>query len=725
MQVRYQHDSMQCGIACLAMICGHYGMEYSFDALSQICHATSEGVSLLGIREAAEVLHLEAVSAKVPFEKLAEIKLPCILHWNQNHFVVLYRMKKNRLYIADPGKGKICYTEEEFKAHWITTSIRNGDPSGIAMIINPTPQFFENKTEHKTVKRSIKFLLGYFKQYNKYFWQVLISLVIGSCIQLILPFLTQAIVDTGINNKDIGIIWLILSGQFVLILSRTLIDFVRRCILLKISMKINISLVSDFFIKLLKLPMSFFDTRVMGDLMQRKNDHYRVERFLTEQTLSVLFSIVSFVVFGIVLFSYSCKIFFLFIVGSILYGLWIILFLNKRKLIDYELFGKQSENNSKTYQFLTTIQEIKLQNCERRRREEWITVQEEMFAVQQKSLRLQQTQEAGGILINELKNMVITVVAATSVINGDLTLGMMLAVQYIIGQLNSPIERLMQFFYSIQDVKLSLDRINEIHQMQEEDGKDRNKTVNSICQLKLEKIDFKYNLHSPNYTLKGIDCLIPKGKVTAIVGASGSGKTTLIKLLLGYYPVMSGTVYIGEDDINSINLKSWRNKCGVVMQDGVIFSETIERNIAVGDEDVDLDKLNDAAKVACIYEYIQSLPLRYNTKIGAEGIGLSQGQKQRILIARAVYKNPDYIFFDEATNSLDANNERSIVNNLETFYEGKTVVIVAHRLSTVKNADQILVLDKGRIAEAGDHINLIERKGIYFELVKNQLELGN
>lgn len=716
---------MQCGIACLAMICRYYGKDYSLDRLSKICHATTEGVSLLGIREAAELLHLNAVSARISYDKISGIALPCILHWNQNHFVVLYQIKKNRLYLADPAKGIVSYPAEDFKTHWISTNARNGEPSGIIMLIWPTPQFFEKKTEFKTEKSSIRFLLEYFKKHNNLFLQVLVSLVIGSCIQLILPFLTQAIVDKGINNKDIGIIWIILLGQFVLVLSRTIIDFIRRRTVLKISMKINVSLVSDFFTKLLKLPMSFFDTKLMGDLMQRMNDHYRVEKFLTEQTLNAMFSLVTFLVFGIVLFSYNCKIFLLFIIGTILYGLWLLLFLRKRKLVDYELFGIQSKNNSKTYQFLTTMQEIKLQSCEQRRRAEWVTIQEEMFGVLFKSLNLQQKQEIGCVLINEMKNLVITVVAATSVINGDITLGMMLAIQYIIGQLNSPIERLMQFIYSLQDVKLSLDRINEIHLMQEEDGNDRNIAVDRGNYIKFHNVDFKYNIHSPNYTLQGIDCLIPKGKVSAIVGASGSGKTTMIKLILGYYQVLRGSIVIGTDNLNTINLKSWRNRCGVVLQDGVIFSESIERNIAVGDEDIDIDKLNNAAKIACIYDYIQSLPLKYNTKIGPDGARLSQGQRQRILIARAVYKNPDYIFFDEATNSLDANNERSIVDNLSSFFMGKTVVIVAHRLSTVRNADQILVLDKGRIVEYGNHERLLGRKGVYYNLVRNQLELGS
>lgn len=504
-------------------------------------------------------------------------------------------------------------------------------------------------------------------------------------------------------------------------------DFIRRWILLHISMRINISLVSDFFIKLLKLPMSFFDTKLMGDLMQRMNDHNRVEKFLTTQMLNVTFSLLSFIVFGCVLLGYNIFIFLIFLTGSILYGIWIAIFLKKRKLLDYELFEKQAMNNNKTYQFITSMQEIKLQNCEQRRRWEWEDVQADLFQVNMKSLKLQQTQEAGSIFINEVKNIIITVLAATAVIHGQVTLGMMLAVQYIIGQLNAPVEQLMNFLYSLQDVKISLERINEIHEMENEENNkealnafhDRDKS------LSFKNADFKYDPHNPNKTLDGINITIPEGKVTAIVGTSGSGKTTMIKLLLGYYPLLAGEITIGSTDLQKYNLKWWRKHCGVVMQDGVIFSESIARNIAVDDGEIDKERLLQAARIACIDNYIQTLPLKYNTLIGQDGIGLSQGQKQRILIARAVYKNPDYIFLDEATNALDANNERAIVENLMEFYKGKTVVIVAHRLSTVKNADQLIVIERGKIIETGTHTELIDRQGAYYHLVKNQLELGS
>ena len=725
-----QSDSMMCGITCLQMVCKHFGREVSLRTLSKLCVATSEGVSMLGVNEAANKLGLRTMCARTDFDTLSKATLPCVLHWNQNHFVVLYKVRKGRIfYVADPGKGLVKYNLEEFGKHWVSTASQ-GEEKGIAMFLEPTLEFYSHKVDNEEEDgspRSFQFLFGYIKQYRKYFGQIVLGLLVGSLLQLILPFLTQSIVDVGIKNQNIGFIWLILLGQLMLTISRTAIDFIRRWLLLHISLRINISLVSDFFIKLLKLPMSFFDTKLMGDLMQRMGDHSRVNTFLTQQTLSIVFSLFTFVVFSIVLLSYNWLIFAIFMLGSLLYGGWLALFLRRRKVLDYELFEQQAINNNKTYEFITSMQEIKLQDCEQRRRWEWEDVQADLFGVQMKSLKLQQTQEAGSIFINELKNIVITVVAATAVIHGQLTLGMMLAVQYIIGQLNSPVEQLMSFFYSVQDVKISLERINEIHRMDDENGKQGlEMAVKEKNQgIDLEAVNFKYDSHALKTIIDDVSLTIPKGKVTAIVGASGSGKTTLIKLMLGYYPVLGGQITIGGTGVNTLNKKWWRRQCGVVMQDGVIFSESIARNIAVDDGEIDKERLQRAAEIACIHDYVMGLPLKYNTKIGRDGVGLSQGQKQRILIARAVYKNPDYIFLDEATNSLDANNERMIVEHLDEFYKGKTVVIVAHRLSTVKNADQIVVLDKGKVVEIGNHEELTAKRGAYYNLVKNQLELGN
>lgn len=721
-----QLDSMQCGVACLSMICNHYGKNISVRTLSTICFASNEGVSLKGLSEAATLLGFNTYSCRVSISDLSESNIPCILHWNQKHFVVLYKIKNNHYYIADPGRGEIIYSEEEFKKYWISTIV-DGKDMGIALFLNPEPTFYQKIEDETNTPRSFSFLFSYVKQYRKYFGQIVLGLLVGCVLQLIFPFLTQAIVDIGITHKSINFIWLILLGQIMLTFSRSIIDFIRRWLLLHISMRINISFVSDFFIKLLKLPMSFFDTKLMGDLLQRISDHSRVENFLTKELLSITFSILSFIIFGIVLCVYDKLIFCVFLLGSLIYGAWLMVFIKRRRVLDYEIFDKQAKNNNYTYQFITSMQEIKLQDCEQRRRWEWEDVQTELFEVQMKGLKLQQTQEAGSIFINEVKNIVITVLSATAVINGEMTLGMMLAVQYIIGQLNSPVEQLMSFIYTIQDVKIGLERINEVHLNDNEENNNRRITIlnNDEYSITFSDVAFKYDPHALNNTIENINFNIPQDKVTAIVGASGSGKTTLIKLMLGYYPVGNGNIKIGESNISEINLKWWRRQCGVVMQDGVIFSESIARNIAVDDGEIDKERLVKAAEIANIHDYIMSLPLKYNTKIGRDGVGLSQGQKQRILIARAVYKNPQFIFLDEATNALDAKNERAIVENLNEFYKGRTVVVVAHRLSTVKNADQIVVLDAGKVVEVGDHNTLIAKHGTYYNLVKNQLELGN
>ena len=722
-----QHDSMMCGIACLQMVCCHYGKKIAQDYLSEFCSATAEGVSLLGISTAAKKLGMRTVCGKLSVKQLDNEDLPCILHWKQNHFVVLYKVKKGeRFCIADPGKGLVTYSREEFIRYWVSDKTGN-EERGIAMFLEPTPEFHAMEYSSEESKRSFRFLMGYFKKYQASFSLIVLGLVIGCILQLLMPFLTQAIVDNGIKNNDIGLVWLILLGELMIVLGRAAAGFMRSRILLSVSMKINISLVSDFFAKLLKLPMAFFDTKLMGDLMQRMGDHNRVQSFLTGQALNVLFSILSFIVFGAVLLVYDRLIFAIFIAGSVLYGLWITVFLGRRKVLDYEQFEKHAINQNKTYQFISNMQEIKLQDCERRRRAEWEQVQNDLFAVQMKSLKLQQTQEAGSVLLNEIKNIVITATAATAVINGDITLGTMLAIQYIIGQLNAPVEQFMAFIYSLQDVKISLERINEIHEGRNEESPQENLTAfpEAPCHIVIDGMSFKYDRHALKYTIEDIDIHIPEGKVTAIVGASGSGKTTLIKLRLGLYPVNEGYITIAGENINRYSLKWWRRQCGVVMQEGVIFSESIARNIAVDDGEIDERRMIQAAEMACIKDYILSLPLKFNTIIGRDGVGLSQGQKQRILIARAVYKNPSFIFLDEATNALDAKNERAIVENLNEFYKGRTVVIVAHRLSTVKNADNIIVLEGGRVAETGNHESLIAQRGAYFNLVRNQLELGN
>lgn len=725
-----QHDTMDCGPACLKMITEFYGKHYSLDFLRQECFAGREGVSLMSISKTAEKIGFKTFGGRFTFEQLVEqAPLPCIVHWQQNHFVVVYRIKKKKkqtvVYVADPGKGLLSYTQKEFCENWLSTK-SNGEDKGIALLLETTTLFFQQEGEAASKSR-FKFLSNYFLPYRKLFGQLLLGLFLGSILQLFLPFLTQAIVDTGISNQNIGFIYLVLLAQLMLLVGRTAVDFIRRWILLHISARINISLISDFFIKLMKLPMSFFDTKLLGDLLQRIEDHSRIERFLTAQTLNLLFSVFSLVIFSIVLFIYDIRIFLVFLIGTLLYAGWIVFFLKRRRILDYKFFEQQAINRSKIYQLINGMQEIKLQGCEQRKRWEWEDVQADLFKVSLSTLSMQQTQEAGGICINELKNIVITVLAATAVIHGQLSLGMMLSVQYIIGQLNSPVEQMVNFIYQWQDVSISLERINEIHNKEDEEAVNQGKIIDLSGgeDISIKNLTFQYEGPYSPKALNNVSLVLPKSKVTAIVGASGSGKTTLIKLLLGYYQPTDGEIRIDNQNLNTLDIRWWREQCGVVMQDGFIFSESIARNIAANNEEIDIERLLNAVRIANIKDHIEKIPLGYNTIIGQEGQGLSQGQKQRMLIARAVYRNPQFIFLDEATNALDANNERTIIENLNEFYAGKTVVVVAHRLSTVKNADQIIVLDKGKIVEIGTHDELTIKKGAYYQLVKNQLELGN
>ncbi len=714
---------MDCGPTCLRMIARHYGRNYKQQTLNKLCDINREGVSLLGISDASEKIGFRSLGVKISVNQLKEAELPCILHWRQYHFVVLYKIKNNKYYLADPAAGLVTLNETDFTRNWLG---ERGLNEGIALLLAPSPQFYEQEDE-KTTEVRWSFLLRYLIIYRKLVIQLLFGLGIGSLLQLITPFLTQSVVDIGINTRNLNFVYIILIAQIALIIGRVSVEFIRSWILLHISTRINISILTDFLIKLMKLPMSFFDTKMTGDIMQRMNDQKSIQTFLTGSTLTTIFSMFNLVVFSIVLAYYNIAIFFVFAVSSALYTAWIVLFLSRRRALNYKSFEVSAKNQSSIIQLIGGMQEIKLNNCEQQKRWEWEHIQARLFKFNVKSLALSQYQQGGATFINEGKNIFITFLSAEAVINGNLTLGAMVAVQYIVGQLSSPIEQLLGFIQGFQDAKISLERLNEIHQMQDEEplGKEWNHTLPENKSLSINNLTFRYPGAGNEAVLENIDLYIPHGKTTAIVGMSGSGKTTILKLLLRFYEPQKGDIKVGDQSISNISFKTWRGQCGVVMQDGFIFSESIERNIAVGDEYPDKKKLAHAIKVANIQDFIDGLPLGLNTKIGAEGNGISQGQRQRMLIARAVYKNPEYIFFDEATNALDANNERVIMNNLQEFFTGRTVIIVAHRLSTVSNADNIIVLDKGLIIEQGTHHQLTALKGDYYQLVKNQLELGN
>jgi len=726
-----QLDAMDCGPACLRMIAKYYGRNYPIEYLWEKSFITREGVSMLGISDAAESIGFRTNGVKVTFEQLVTEKpLPCILHWNQNHFVVCYGIKKKRhggyeIKISDPVGEKYTMDKAGFLKCWIS-SISGGEDTGTALLLEPTPDFYTHDDGLESSKKNISYFFHYLRPYRPQLIQLIIGLLTGSGLSLIFPFLTQAVVDQGIGHQNLSFITLIMVAQLVLFITQLSVEFIRNWITLHVNSRISISLISDFLSKLMKLPLRFFDTKNVGDIMQRIGDNDRIKSFLTGSTLTTLFSFVNFIIFAVILAYYNLTILGIFVLGNALYVLWIILFLKYRRKLDMARFSQASAEQSNLVQIVTGMQEIKLNNCEKQQRWKWERIQVKLFKISIKGLALGQYQQMGSVFFSQTTSLFISFIAARSVIEGDMTLGMMMAVSYITGQLSGPIGQVIGFVQAAQDAKISLERLNEIHNREDEEQAIGSK-INELPAdkaLRIEGLYFSYDGADRDYVLNGINLAIPENKVTAIVGASGSGKTTLVKLLLSFYQPNRGKIKIQDIPLEDINPHLWRQKSGAVMQDGFIFSDTIANNIAVGEDLVDKKKLLHAVEVANIREFIESLPLKYNTKIGMEGNGISQGQRQRLLIARAVYKNPDYLFFDEATNALDANNEKIILDNLGGFYKGKTVVIVAHRLSTVQNADNIVVLDKGKIIEEGTHRELTDKKGAYYTLVKNQLELG-
>lgn len=726
-----QQDLMDCGPACLSMVCDVYGKHYDVKFLREQSFITREGVSLLGISEAAEKIGFETFSAKLSTKLLIEEKqsLPCILHWNKNHFVVLYKIKQQVLSkkyifkIADPAYGFINVTKDVFEKSWISEQ-----DHGIALFLSPAEKFYHLEAPVEK-KLSLKFLFAYLLPYKKKLISVFLMLIIGSGLTLIFPFLTQNLIDKGVNAKNLNLISLILLAQLGVFFGTVAIEVFRNWIMLYVGTKISITIISDFFKKILQLPIAFFETKLMGDFNQRIQDNERIENFLTSQSLLTFFSIITFSVFFGVLWYYDIKIVLVFAALTIASLLWSFYWLRKRKILDYYRFQQRSEHQESIYEIIEGATEIKLNDFEDFKRNAWEDIQKKLFITNTRILKVDQIQNSGFEFINQLKNILVTFLSAKFVVQGSMTLGELLAISYIIGQLNSPINQLIGFFRSLQDARLSLERLNEVHFHKTEEQKTQ-KALLLDEDIKpkgivLTDVSFQYEGPRSPFILRNLNLTIPDGKVTAIVGASGSGKSTLMKLLLKFYDPISGIIKFNDSNILELSPKNLRKNCGVVLQDGYIFSDTIERNIATSDREINRKKLTKAVNIANITTFIKELPLRYNTKIGAAGNGISGGQKQRILIARAVYKNPHYIFFDEATSALDAENERIIHDNLQSFFKGKTVVIIAHRLSTVKHADQIIVLKKGQVVEQGKHHELVALKKEYFNLVHNQLELGN
>ena len=740
---------MDCGPTCLRMVAKFYGKSYSLQYLRSRSYITREGVSMLGISEAAENIGFRTRGYRLTWEELRdEVPLPCIVHWKQRHFVVVFAINvkkqsplsfwrgvggevkrkdgpKTIIHVADPAQGLLTYTKEEFLNCWISNK-NDGEKEGAALLLETTPDFYRHEDEEKG-KLKFMYLLGYLRPYTKFFIQLGLGMLTGTFISAIFPFLTQSVVDYGINNSDLAFIVMVLVAQMILTFGQTANGIIRSWIMLHVTTRISISLITDFLIKLMKLPIAFFDIKMIGDIMQRINDHNRIQSFLTGSLINIIFAFITLIMYTFIMASYDMGILGVFFLGSALHSAWVILFLKRRRELDYKRFQQSSANSNSIVQLVNGMQEIKLNACEKQKRWEWESIQARLYRVSIQGLALSQNQELGATFINQAKNLFISFLTAKAVVMGDMTLGMMMAVQYILGQLNAPIQQFIGFTQQAQDAKISLERLGEIHDREDEEKPEDNKIreIPQNADIELKDVVFQYEGPHSEKVLKKINLKIPANKVTAIVGISGSGKTTLIKLLLGFYEPVKGKITLGGTEMKQFSESAWRKRCGVVMQEGYIFSDTMVNNIGVIDEVPDIQKVEQAVTTANIKDFIETLPLRYNTKIGSQGHGLSTGQKQRILIARAVYKNPDYLFFDEATNALDAKNERVIMENLDRFFQGRTVVVVAHRLSTVKKADQIVVLDKGKIVEKGTHNELVAAKGDYYNLVKDQLELGN
>lgn len=711
-----QLDSQDCSLACLKMISKYYGVQLSNSAFSGT-NISKRGITISDLNYTAEELGYQTLAVKLDYENvLSNVSLPAIFFWNQNHFIVVYKITKNTVYVADPAFGKTTYSKEEFLKGWTQDK-----EEGILLVLEPTEKLYENAgVNQKNSSRNIQYIIQYIKKHKTQFALIAITLLISSCIELVFPFFTQKILDKGVALKQVNLIYLILIAQIVLFVSRIGLEYYRSWLFIHISSRISLSIISDFLAKLMRLPLKFFNSKNTGDLIQRIQDHKRIEEFLSQDLIQTVFSFFTIIIYSFVLFYFNPTIFLIVLVGTTLELTWIFNFFKKIKLLDQKTFSLQSTDQNKIYEIINSMQEIKLNNLEDYKRYEWSAIQSNIYLNNIEKLKVNQKYESYKF-INFLQNILVVFTSALAVMNSSMTIGTMLSIVYIIGGMNNPISQLITFFLRYHLVKISFERLNEIHDKDSEENLSKIHTLNRIFDISVQNVSFAYD--NTNYILNNINLNIPKGKTTAIVGASGSGKTSLLKLILKFYKPQQGNITLENMPLEEVENTLWREKCGVILQDSYIFSDTIAYNISL-EETPDEERLLDAINLANINNFIENLPLKTNTFIGPEGMGISQGQKQRILIARAIYKNPDYLFFDEATNSLDAKNERIIVQNIDDYFKNKTMIIVAHRLSTVKNADQIIVLDNGQISEQGTHDELIKIKGKYFELIQNQLELG-